>query len=75
MIPGFPEPENNKCKGKKTVTLTEDERNMVAFIANYVNWDDFNQMYYKYNMDDSKSSPEMDAGMKLWDSVVTKICK
>lgn len=74
MIPGFPEPENNQCKGEKTVTLTEDERNMVAFIADYLNWEDFHQIYYEYNEIENESSPEMDAGMALWDGVVIKIC-
>jgi hypothetical protein len=72
MIPGFP--EITACKGEKTVTFTEDERNMVHFVSNYLNYEDFHQMYYKYNKDEGKSSPEMDAAMELWDNIINKIC-
>ena len=73
MIPGFPEPENNKCKGEKTITLTADERDMVRFVADYLNWEDFHQMYYEYNEKENESSPEMEEGMDLWYGVVSEI--
>jgi hypothetical protein len=47
---------------------------MVHFVSNYLNYEDFHQMYYKYNKNESESSPEMDAAMELWDNIINKIC-